>query len=82
MEITARIKNDSRRAGDEVAQLYVAAGGLRPELKGFIRTHLAAGQSKRVRFVLSSAGLQGAVASVGGGQPGTTGSLSLTIPKS
>ncbi len=81
-EITARVKNDSRRAGDEVTQLYVAAGGARPELKGFIRTHLAAGQSKSVRFLLPGAGLQGAMVSVGGGQPGTAGSLSLTIPKS
>jgi len=81
-EITTRVKNDSRRAGDEVAQLYVAAGGSRPELKGFIRTHLSAGQSGSVRFLLPGAGLQGAVVSVGGGQPGTAGSLSLTIPKS
>ena len=81
LEITARVKNDSQRAGDEVAQLYVTVSNARPELKGFVRTHVPANQSKSVRFVLKGAGLPGAAVTVGGGQPGAE-SVSLTLPKS
>ena len=49
-EIIARVKNDSRRAGDEVTQLYITAPNEKPELKGFIRTHFARGQTRSVRF--------------------------------
>lgn len=81
-EITARVKNDSRRAGDEVSQLYAAAPNSKPQLKGFIRTHFAAGQSRSVRFVLNGAGLEGGVVTVGGGQPGRGESVSAGLPKS
>ena len=78
-EITARVKNDSRRAGDEVTQLYVTAmSDAKPELKGFIRTHIPANQSRNVRFVLKGVGLKGGMVDVGGGQPHEGQSVSLS----
>ena len=56
------VENVGKRAGDEVIQLYirdVAASMTRPvkELKGFQRLTLAAGQKRRVTFVVSVAQL-------------------------
>jgi beta-glucosidase len=79
-EITARVKNDSPRAGDEVTQLYIAVRNTRPELKGFVRTHVAAGESKNIRFVLNGTDLKGGLVTVGGGQPGGGESVSLRLP--
>jgi beta-glucosidase len=55
--VTARIRNASAVAGDEVAQLYLSVPGaleapLR-SLKGFQRLHLKAGEEKTVTFQLS-----------------------------
>jgi beta-glucosidase len=75
--VTARVKNDSPRAGDEVVQLYVG-GGTAPdnpirELKGFQRLRLAAGETREVEFLLGADALPPGTApvrvSVGGGQP-------------
>jgi beta-glucosidase len=81
-EITARVKNDSRRAGDEVTQLYVTAPNEKPELKAFIRTHFAGGQSRSVRFLLNGVGLKGGMVTLGGGQPHDGQSISVVLPKS
>ncbi len=61
--ISARVKNDSKREGDEVVQLYVAGA-----LRGFERLHLRAGESREVRFRVDGVA-RGAKISVGGGQP-------------
>jgi beta-glucosidase len=45
--VTARVKNDSTREGDEVAELYVNG-----ELRGFERIHLRPGESRTVEFSL------------------------------
>jgi beta-glucosidase len=82
VEITARVKNDSRRAGDEVTQLYVTAPYGKPELKGFIRTHFAGGQSRSVRFLLNNVRFNGAMVTVGGGHPSAAESVSASLPKS
>lgn len=60
--IKAEIKNNGRRAGDEVVQLYindVVASITRPvkELKGFQRIHLKPGESRTVTFDLPTATL-------------------------
>jgi beta-glucosidase len=74
-QVTVRVKNDSRRAGDEVVQLYVSgrkeAGSPIRQLRGFRRIHLAAGESRDVVFTLSPEDLPepGMRISVGGGQP-------------
>jgi beta-glucosidase len=81
-EITARVKNDSRRAGDEVTQLYVTAPNEKPELKAFIRTHFAGGQSRSVRFLLNGVGLKGGMVTLGGGHPHDGQSISVVLPKS
>jgi beta-glucosidase len=59
LTVTVDVENVGRRAGDEVAQLYlhdVAASVSRPvkELKGFRRITLQPGQKTRVRFELIS----------------------------
>jgi len=56
--LTVDVTNTGTRAGDEVVQVYVRmpdASVTRPvkELKGFRRLHLAAGERRSVRFVLS-----------------------------
>jgi beta-glucosidase len=56
--VSIYVENVGRRAGDEVVQLYirdVAASVTRPvkELKGFQRVTLAAGEKKRLEFVLT-----------------------------
>jgi beta-glucosidase len=57
VRVSFTVSNTGRRAGDEVAQVYVGEVGpplARPvkELKAFQRVHLAAGQSQVVQFVL------------------------------
>jgi beta-glucosidase len=72
-EVTVRVKNDSSREGDEVAQVYVAGAGgaddpLR-QLSGFQRVHLRAGETREVRFSLGKLPKGKVRISVGGGQP-------------
>jgi beta-glucosidase len=59
LTVSVDVRNTGQRAGDEVVQLYirdVAASVTRPvkELKGFQRVTLAAGETKRVEFVLGA----------------------------
>jgi beta-glucosidase len=68
-EVTVRVKNDSRRDGDEVVQVYaegVHEGAIR-ELVAFERVHLRAGETRTIE--LKTASLPKAKISVGGGQP-------------
>jgi len=72
--ISVRLKNDSGRDGDEVAQLYfsgLAADGAIRDLRGFQRVHLRAGEIKQVEFTVSARDLpkEKVKISVGGGQP-------------
>ena len=60
--VTVRVTNTGQRAGDEVAQLYTKQVTSRDKeplkaLRSFQRIHLAAGQSKNVRFTLPVADL-------------------------
>ena len=67
--ISVRVKNDSKRDGDEVVQVYangLHAGALR-ELIAFQRVHLRAGEMRTVEF--KTPPLSGLKISVGGGQP-------------
>ncbi|MEJ2217108.1 MAG: glycoside hydrolase family 3 C-terminal domain-containing protein [Gemmatimonadota bacterium] len=86
--VVVDVTNTGERAGDEVVQLYVAHPDARfrvpiRALKDFKRIHLAAGETRTVRFALDAAALSvvdpegktvllpGAVTiSVGGEQPG------------
>jgi len=57
VEVTVDVENTGRRAGEEVAQLYIhqrSGGASRPvrELKGFERVVLAPGEKKTVRFTV------------------------------
>lgn len=54
-EITAKITNTGRVAGDEVVQLYVDLGGDNPprQLRDFDRIHLLPGQSSTFRATLT-----------------------------
>ena len=59
VEIRATVRNSGGRDGDEVVQLYLRdelASVAQPvvALKGFQRIHLAAGESRALRFVLDS----------------------------
>jgi beta-glucosidase len=61
-EVLVDVENTGRRAGDEVAQLYIHqryGSASRPvrELKGFERITLAPGQKRTVRFTLGKAEL-------------------------
>ena len=54
--VSADVKNSGAMAGDEVVQLYLThenvPGAAEKELRGFQRIHLAAGQTKNVKFLL------------------------------
>ncbi len=57
LTVAADVRNSGDREGTETAQLYIRLRGTsiaRPvrELKGFQRVHLAAGESRRLEFVL------------------------------
>jgi beta-glucosidase len=77
--VTAHVKNESERDGDEVVEVYVsrAAGAAYPirELCGLERIHLQAGQARDVQFTVALTTLPAAapagkiIVSVGGGQP-------------
>jgi len=69
--VSATVKNVSKVAGDEVAQMYVSnPATVNAELKGFKRVHLNAGQSTTVTFPIAKAEIHGnRSVSVGGGQP-------------
>jgi len=61
-EVSVDVENTGRRAGEEVAQLYIHqryGSASRPvrELKGFERVALAPGQKKTVRFTLGKSEL-------------------------
>jgi beta-glucosidase len=63
VEVSVRVTNTGKRAGEEVVQLYVrdlVASVTRPvrELKGLSRVHLAPGESKEVRFTLTGRELE------------------------
>jgi beta-glucosidase len=51
----ATVRNDGKMAGDEVAELYLAAAGAQgnPALRGMSRVHLAPGESRTVSFMLT-----------------------------
>jgi beta-glucosidase len=60
--VSVDVRNTSRRAGDEVVQLYVRHEGSkverpRKELRGFERVSLGAGETKTVRMTLKAASL-------------------------
>jgi beta-glucosidase len=73
--ISVRVKNDSKRDGDEVVQVYLSgpgdADGAIRDLRGFERVHLKAGQSREVHFSVPAREVpSGKVkVNVGGGQP-------------
>jgi beta-glucosidase len=73
--IQATVKNTSAREGDEVVQLYVGSGAGEESpvrsLRGFLRIHLRAGESRQVNFTLGTDDVPKSAVeiSVGGGQP-------------
>jgi beta-glucosidase len=88
LNASVKVTNTGKVAGDEVVQLYLkfpqVPGAPIRALRGFQRIHLAAGQTREVRFELKRRDLsmvtqsgnrivaQGTyTVSVGGGQPGT-----------
>ena len=81
LSISAAVKNVSKRAGDEVVQVYIAnPATVNPELKAFTRVHLNAGETKEVHFTVDKAEIHGDTIGLGGGQPGDS-SLKGVIPK-
>ena len=63
LEVSAQVSNTGAVAGDEVVELYThqqAGSASRPvrELKGFSRVHLAAGETRTVRFTVGPKELQ------------------------
>ena len=55
LEAHVTVRNDGKLAGDEVAELYLAAAGAHgnPALRGLSRVHLAPGESREVSFTLT-----------------------------
>jgi beta-glucosidase len=55
MEAQVTVRNDGKVAGDEVAELYLAAPAAQgnPVLRGVTRVHLAPGESRSVAFTLT-----------------------------
>ena len=57
LEVEVDVKNTSKRAGDEVVQLYISfprlAGAPLRALRGFTRVHLGAGEQQHVKLSLA-----------------------------
>ena len=70
-QVSARVKNDSTREGDEVVQLYLSpgAGDAIRQLRGFERVHLRPGEARDVKFTVEDLPKGKVTVSVGGGQP-------------
>lgn len=68
-QISATVTNTSQRAGDEVAQLYLADQSGDLQLIGFERIHLQPSEKQTVSFEVDKAELDGKTAHIGGGQP-------------
>ena len=74
-QISVKVKNDSGRDGDEVAELYFSGNGGADDairdLRGFQRVHLRAGETRQVEFTVTARDLpkEKVRISVGGGQP-------------
>jgi beta-glucosidase len=68
--VSVRVKNDSAIEGDEVVQLYVAAGGdsIR-DLRGFVRVHLKPAETREVSFAIEELPKEKVQVTIGGGQP-------------
>jgi beta-glucosidase len=96
LQVTTTVRNDGSRDGDEVVQVYLDAPDQplapRHALVGFKRVHLVAGESRTVRFELSSRELSSVDATgqravdaghyrlfVGGGQPGDSVGVEQTF---
>ena len=71
-QVSVRVKNESTREGDEVAQLYLSTGGdaIR-QLRGFQRVHLRPGETRDLQFTLAAEDVPTGklTISIGGGQP-------------
>ncbi|MFL6354198.1 MAG: glycoside hydrolase family 3 C-terminal domain-containing protein [Bryobacteraceae bacterium] len=68
--VSAMVANSSARDGDEVVEFYLSRrDGSNPELRGFERVHLKAGESRTVGFTVQTSELQDRTVSIGGGQP-------------
>jgi beta-glucosidase len=70
-QVSAKVKNDSAREGDEVVQLYISpgAGDAIRQLRGFERVHLQPGETREVKFTVEDMPKGKVTVSVGGGQP-------------
>nr|WP_284385080.1 glycoside hydrolase family 3 protein [Dyella flava] len=57
LQASVTVRNDGKRAGDEVVQIYLDAPGLplapRHALVGFRRVHLAPGERRQIEFALT-----------------------------
>ncbi len=70
LEVSTDVTNSGSRDGDEVVQLYLTnRDGSNPELRGFQRIHLKAGETRTVRFEVKTSDMRDRTVSVGGGQP-------------
>ena len=69
-QISARIKNNSNRDGDEVVQVYTSGGDSIRQLGAFARVHLRAGETREVRLTLTNIPKGKVAVSVGGSQHG------------
>ena len=71
--VSARVKNDSNREGDEVVQVYISRGGSGDairELRGFQRVHLRAGETREVEFEIPAEDLPASKVRISvGGEP-------------
>ncbi len=69
-QVSARVKNDSTRDGDEVVQVYVNGGDAIRQLRAFERIHLRAGETREVRLTVGGVLSARTEISVGGSQRG------------
>jgi beta-glucosidase len=68
--VSATVTDISSRDGDEVAELYLSKRDRsNPELKGFERVHLKAGEARRINFEVKESDMRDRLVSVSGGQP-------------
>jgi beta-glucosidase len=81
LSISTQVRNSSKIAGDEVAQLYTGSEKAAPWLAGFRRIHLGPGESAAISWTIDPSEIHGTIVTVAGAQPRDSKGVHANIAK-